>query len=705
MRHIRKTGHNKEILEVEFDSGLKVKCTPNHNFRSFRGEKIEAQDLKIGQSVRAFSISKHRDGHLRAHGWVAGKTAHQWVHRMIWEEANGEIPEDSIIHHIDENPVNNSIDNLELLSLYRHQSIHYVDRLKSGFHNKNADPEIIDNLISEKNHKVIGITKAGKEDVYNGTVDDVHTYIIIDPEYKGDGPDGVWSGIVSCNCGEQPLFPYDSCNLGSINLSKFYNEDEETRFDWVSFKDTIHTSVRFLDNCITVNKYPIPEIAEMAHKIRRIGLGVMGWADLLYQLGIPYNSGEACELAESISLFLRNEADMASRELAKEKGHFPEFQNSSLEHPQRNAFTTTIAPTGTISIIAGCSGGIEPMYALAFDRTVMKGDDGEFVQMKEINPHFEKALETEFGPVIENDIIDHIKKNGSFKGYQYGQDRFDVANSDLGRKLDKFIKIFITAHDIEPEAHLRMQAAWQTHIDSAISKTINMPRESTIEEVQNIYKRAFELNCKGVTVYRDGCRDKVEGMKQPMSVNKETQDIEPLMPEKVEKKLEEKKAFSKKETEFKSAIKFEFRSQFGTMHVKVVLSSENKPIEIFAQIGKSADMVAADLEAICRLTSLLLQEGVALQTITAQLYAIGSSQMTFGPNGKIHSLPDALAKALIYWLENNSDSDLVTKKSSLKSTSERFDSNYGIPCPSCSSGKLAFEEGCKKCHSCGYSAC
>ena len=254
------TARNAELLEIEFDSGLKVRCTPNHNFRTFRGDKIEAKDLTVGKSLRAFSISKHRDGHIRAHGWVAGKTMHQWVHRMVWEEANGEIPEGYVIHHKDGNPENNVLENLELLNAYDHQSEHYAERLEGGFVNPKTNPEKWKQLVTDHtNHKILSIRSAGREDVYNIMVTDAHTYIIVDPEYKGDGVDGVWSGIVSCNCGEVSLPNFGNCCLGNINLS---NMVVDGQFDWKRFAKAVRYGVQFLDNVLEVNHFPIPECRE-----------------------------------------------------------------------------------------------------------------------------------------------------------------------------------------------------------------------------------------------------------------------------------------------------------------------------------------------------------------------------------------------------------------------------------------------------------
>jgi ribonucleotide reductase alpha subunit len=692
MRKIHRTSKNAEILEIEFDSGLKVKCTPGHNFRTFRGEKIKAKDLSLGQSVRAFSISQHRDGHLRAHGWVANKTAHQWIHRMIWEKANSEIPEGHVIHHKDGDPTNNELSNLELISAYDHQSEHYDERAANGFGRdgwKTPEEEVhqkISDTLTAKNHKVVGIRSLEREDVYNGVVDDVHTYIIADPEYRGEGKDGIWSGIVSCNCGEQPLHAYDSCNLGSINLAKYYDPNIDHGLDMDTLIEDVKLAVRFLDNVITVNNYPIPEIEKQSAQTRRIGLGIMGWADFLFMKRIPYNSKEARTLGALIQKVITDTASSYSSELGIEKGNFGAYQGSAYEAeniPMRNSFRTNIAPTGTISIIADCSGGVEPIYALAFSRNVMKDANGKFVKMQEYNKHFLKALnESDFAPEIKKEILANVEEHGNLS----------LFNTKGIERLERFKKVFVTAPEISPEDHVLMQSGWQKNIDAAVSKTINLDRDARVKDVSDSYRKAYYSHCKGITVYRDGCRDNVEGMQQPMSVNKEKKTVEIATPELTENF----------DDNYKDARRVRIATQWGTLHVFICLDN-GVETEIFAQMGKAGDLMYSDLEAICRLASCWLRLGASLEELIAQLDGIGSVHVGApGPNGKITSIPDALCKALkIYASKKN----LKEINISLKDTRDKFESQYGTPCPSCNTGKLIFTEGCKKCESCGYSAC
>ena len=310
-------------------------------------------------------------------------------------------------------------------------------------------------------------------------------------------------------CGEQPLHPYDSCNLGSINLGCFIRRDgDQVRFDWDEYKATIHTCTRFLDDVIEVNQYPLPQIDQMSKTTRRIGLGVMGFADALYELGIAYNSEEGCEFGEEVMRVLNDESHLASEHLATERGVFPAWDGSdwqALGRRLRNSYTTTVAPTGTISIIAGCPGGIEPMFSLAFIRQIMKDTEGKPTVMREVNHVFERTAKT--GGYYSDELVDDISSNGTL------QHRDDV-DADTKR-------VFVTAHDITPYWHMRMQSAFQRHCDSSISKTINFPHDATVEDVREIYDLAVELGVKGVTVYRDGCRDV-----QPMALKGSTRKHE-----------------------------------------------------------------------------------------------------------------------------------------------------------------------------------
>ncbi len=293
-------------------------------------------------------------------------------------------------------------------------------------------------------------------------------------------------------CGEQPLYSYDSCNLGSINLAKMIKEDRgNIEVDWQKLRATVWKCVHFLDNVIDANKYPIPEIEEMSRRVRRIGLGVMGWADLLIEMNMPYNSNAALKLAESIMKFISDEGRKASEEIAKLRGSFPEFENSIWKKrgytAMRNSTVTTIAPTGTISIIAGCSQGIEPLFAIAYKRNVSESLGYSLV---EVNPLFEKrAME---GGYYSEELMQKIQKSWSIK------------HIDEIPETDK--RAFVTSHDISPEWHVKMQSAFQKYTDNAVSKTINFAYEATPHDVEKAYLRAYETGCKGITIFRDQSR-------------------------------------------------------------------------------------------------------------------------------------------------------------------------------------------------------
>jgi len=287
-------------------------------------------------------------------------------------------------------------------------------------------------------------------------------------------------------CGEQPLLPYESCNLGSINLGKMVKDGA---VDWTRLKDVIYLSVHFLDNVVEINKYPLPEIAAITLGNRKIGLGVMGWADMLIMLGISYDSEEARQLAGEVMQFINDSGHRASRKLARERGAFANFKNSvydqKREPPIRNATVTTIAPTGTISIIANASSGIEPVFAVSYVRQVMDNDT-----LLEVHPLFEKtARERGF---YSPELMQRIAKHATIR--------------DMEEIPADIRKIFITAHDISPEAHIRMQAAFQKYTDNAVSKTVNFPNNATIDDVAQVFWLAYKLDCKGVTIYRDGSR-------------------------------------------------------------------------------------------------------------------------------------------------------------------------------------------------------
>ncbi|MCM2271016.1 MAG: vitamin B12-dependent ribonucleotide reductase [candidate division Zixibacteria bacterium] len=464
-------------------------------------------------------------------------------------------------------------------------------------------------------------------------------------------------------CGEQPLPPYDSCNLGSINLGNFVREPLPSTYtltspsdgiDWERLAHAIHTAVHFLDNVIDVNRYPIPQIQAQTKKNRRIGLGLMGWADMLVKLRLPYNSGEAFELGERVMAFVETEARNQSSEMAAIRGRFPNWEGSVYRQDNlvmRNATVTTIAPTGTISIIAGCSSGIEPYYAIGFERNVMDG-----TRMQELIPHFEQRA-----------------KEGGFYSEALIQKVVSVRSLAQIREIPDGVRaIFLTAADISPEDHVRMQAVFQKHCDSSVSKTINFPESASKADVRKAYELAYNLGCKGVTIYRDNSRPN-----QVLSTVKEKERVATASP-KVEKRPAILTGFTEK-----------IRTGYGNLYVTVNLR-DGKPFEVFAHIGKSGYTTMADTEAICRLISLALRSHVPVEQVIKQLRGIGGSAQILAEGGRVSSIPDAIAQ-------------ILNRHFGAPDKADPGDSAREI-CPECSA-PLQYLSGCYSCASCGYSTC
>ncbi len=452
-------------------------------------------------------------------------------------------------------------------------------------------------------------------------------------------------------CGEQPLLPYESCNLGSVNLLHFV--DSQRGIDWERLGETVTLAVRFLDDVIDANAYPLEEIEEMSRANRKIGLGVMGWAELLFRLGIPYDSQEALDLGEKLMAFVQKAGHEASERLAGERGVFPNWEGSLWEEKgrrMRNATVTTIAPTGTISMVAGSSSGIEPVFALAYRRKVFDQETLTYVNEILTDELKRRGLHSE-------SLAAEIAAAGTLHG------------SDLPAELRR---TFVTSHDIAPEWHVRMQAAFQRYTDNAVSKTINMPHEATAEEVRNAYLLSFREGCKGITVYRDGCKGsqvlyRGEGEKaaQPR------EGVNGLKPASRPGIL--------------TGRTVKIMTSFGNLYL-TVNEFDGKPFEVFATLGKSGKDTQAHTEALGRLISTALRSGVSTSEIIQQLKGIGGSQPVWESDGVILSLPDAIARGL----------ERALGESVLDKSLEM--------CPSCGA-PLVHSEGCMKCEACGYSKC
>jgi ribonucleoside-diphosphate reductase alpha chain len=405
-------------------------------------------------------------------------------------------------------------------------------------------------------------------------------------------------------CGEQPLLPYEACNLGSINLAAFCTpspaDSIAERIDWDRLRGTVELAVRFLDNVVEVNRYPTPEIDEATRGTRKIGLGVMGFADLLFKLEVAYDSDEALSLAERIGSFIREAGWTASERLAAVRGTFPAWKGSVWDtqkggKPMRNAHVSTIAPTGTISIIAECSSGIEPLFSLAFTRQVLGGK-----KLVEVNPVFEAAIRDQFTGESEVErIIEFAAAHGSVQA--------------LPALPDRLRTVFRTARDVNPEWHVRMQAAWQRYTDAAVSKTVNLPAGASAADVEGAFLLAHELKCKGITVYRDGARPH-----QPMALTEK--------PEHAADPMLAGPARPMKLPEVMPSVRLRQPTPFGNMHLHISVDPKTgREREVFAQLGKGGDLANSDLEAICRLVSLFLRVGGDIKTVIDQLEGIGSS--------------------------------------------------------------------------------
>ena len=459
-------------------------------------------------------------------------------------------------------------------------------------------------------------------------------------------------------CGEQPLLHNECCNLGSINLGPMVKDND---VDWLRLKEIVHLAVHFLDNVIEINNYPLPQIAAMTKGNRKIGLGVMGWADMLILLNIPYDSPEAIALAEKLMKFINDEGYAASRELARTRGPFPNFTGSSYDKPGlepiRNATVTTIAPTGTISIIANASSGIEPLYAISFVRKVSDNQT-----MLEVHPLFESIAKSR--GFYSEALMAKVAEQGSIQG--------------ISEITEDVRKIFVTAHDIAPEDHIRTQSVFQKYTDNAVSKTVNLPSTATVDDVRKVYELAYKLGCKGVTIYRDGSRDN-----QVLSTGKKAQSADA-----VEKKTVRVRPMNLKGSTYK------MQTGCGALYVTINEDKEGRPFEVFTAMGKAGGCASSQSESTARLISLAWRSGVEPKQVIRQLLDISCHSPSGFGEKKILSCADAVAKAIRLHISSNGDAEAEAIVRGPKITGA---------CPDCG-GRIAHEEGCAHCH-CGYSQC
>ena len=480
-------------------------------------------------------------------------------------------------------------------------------------------------------------------------------------------------------CGEQPLLPNEACNLGSLNVSKFMRpgDDSELSIDWDEMERVVRLAVRFLDDVIEMNPYPLPEIDATVKSNRRIGLGIMGWADLLFIMGIPYDSQEAIDLAERLMSFVKDKGHDQCAKLAEERGPFPNWSKSIYKdvRPMRNSTVTTIAPTGTISMIAGCSSGIEPIFALAFQHRV-KQPDGERV-LTFVNETFEAIAKAR--GFYSDALKEEIARRGSLHG--------------IPGLPENAANVFKTSHDIPFEWHVRHQAAFQRYTDNGVSKTINLPNDASEEDVASAYRLAWELGCLGITVFRDGCKGE-----QVLNVGLGKKDKSPAQLPTAGQQVIRPRPHSLAGKTYRK------ETPIGTAFITVNETEDGEPFEVFVQVGKGGSDTMAVAEALGRLISLTLRlpspltPQRRLEEVISQLSRIGGAQpMGFGA-GKVLSLPDALGRTLAEHIGQVK----VAGPPSTKADERR---RIGDLCKECGQATFVYEEGCKKCLSCGFNEC
>lgn len=499
-------------------------------------------------------------------------------------------------------------------------------------------------------------------------------------------------------CGEQPLLPYDACTLGSINLAQFVNGKE---INWDDLRKTVHQSVHFLDNVLDMNDYPIEKVRDMVHKIRRIGLGIMGFADALLAMNVGYNSDEGVKIAEDVMKFIQHEADIASSDLAIIRGTFPAFKGSIYDKPNeihpRNGARTTIAPTGTISMLADTSSGCEPLFALTYAKNTIEGK-----RIFQTSPYFIAALKKH--GLYSEELLEQIQaNNGSIQN-------IESIPADLK-------KVFVTAGDISPQWHLKIQAAFQKYVDNAISKTINFPNNASIEDVRKAYLTAHETGCRGITIYRDGSRDK-----QVLETKKESSYYDKLSKTNLanvdEIEIEVITAPSgpirlKPRPDVLTGRTHKVMTPLGKAFISINEDQDGNIFEVFINVGRAGSDVTADAEAIGRLISLTFRipseytSSQVAQKVITQLRGIGGSSSTGFGADRVRSLADAVAKVI----EQHQATKVITEpihteiaETATLWSAPKSNSSADM-CPECGSASLRFIEGCQKCELCGFSKC
>lgn len=467
-------------------------------------------------------------------------------------------------------------------------------------------------------------------------------------------------------CGEVPLLPNESCNLGSINLSNmviFGKTDKSYIPNWGKIRDTVKLAVHFLDNVIDANLYTHPHIEVSTKATRKIGLGVMGWADMLVKMGVQYDSEEALNMACDVMEFINDTARRASEKLAEYRGPYPECVDDT---PRRNATVTTIAPTGTISIIAGCSSGIEPYFALVYERGVIYDEDGP----------------TEMIQVVESSLEEYTREHAMFYDDEFLANIISNGGSIRGLGLGDIEELFPTANEVDYEWHVKTQAAFQKHIENAISKTVNLPNTATYQDIYDAILLAHNCKCKGITVYRDGCRE-------DQVINWSVQDEEEPAPVQMIEGARSRPESTAGHTE--RVVVGCGRKLFITVN-----EDEEGLFEVFMNVGKGGGCIASHTEALGRMISLSLRNYVEPDEIVEQLAGIRCPYIQWNKEGTPYtSCADAVAKVIAKYSESET-AQATIKELRLYSNSPE--------CPECGA-PLVYQEGCSHCTTCGYTMC
>lgn len=542
-------------------------------------------------------------------------------------------------------------------------------------------------LIAPNNGEVVGTLDAREvfEKIIDAAWRNGEPGVVFIDEMNRYNPTPALGEIESTNpCGEQPLLPYEACNLGSINLSLCVTEEDGIRsIDYDKLTEIVHKAVHFLDNVIDVNHYPLPIIDETTKRTRKIGLGIMGFADMLLKLGVPYNSVEAEQAAEEVMSLIQSEGRKASCELAAERGVFPAWKDSVFGKENleiRNATVTTIAPTGTISIIADASGGCEPLFAYAFTKNVMDGD-----KLLVCNDMLVEKLK-EYG-VYSEELMQRIADEGTL--------------AHIEEIPEEIRRVFVCAHDISPEWHIRIQAAFQKYTDNAVSKTINFPNSATREEVKEAYLLAYKLKCKGTTVYRDGSRDS-----QVLTTGsaKKEEPIPAPIPGVIVPRPRPNLTWGATE-----------KMKIGCGSLFITVNRDEQGIcEVFTSTGKGGGCPSQS-EATARLVSIALRAGISQDEILAQLKGIRCPSTVRQPGLKCTSCPDAIARTIVKMSKMLGNAGGIVVEEEEETTSKKADDGKPVSnkpvvgpddklhCPDC--GKLLRHEGgCTICD-CGFSHC